>query len=131
MYALERWLTKYQVLHPKGPVLGFCASRPVYPRACVQMLHTKERWLREGLQLKPNELPVKVIKRSVTSKKGKAPEPNEDDENDCVGPGNTIDLYGKWQTEPLCLPPAQNGIVPKVDHLSSSILFIVYKFMKI
>ncbi|KAI3518985.1 hypothetical protein L1887_07933 [Cichorium endivia] len=115
LYALERWLTKYQILHPKGPILGFCSGNPVYPRACVQMLHTKERWLREGLQLKVNELPVKVLKRSVKVNKGKVTvlPPDEDEDNDCVGPGNTIDLYGKWQTEPLCLPPAQNGIVPK------------------
>ncbi|PWA51846.1 DNA repair protein Rad4 family [Artemisia annua] len=113
LYALERWLTKYQILHPKGPVLGFCSGHPVYPRACVQMLHTKERWLREGLQLKVNELPVKVLKRSAKPKKGKVHGADEDDENDCAGPGGTIDLYGKWQTEPLCLPPAENGIVPK------------------
>jgi xeroderma pigmentosum group C-complementing protein len=24
-----------------------------------------------------------------------------------------MELYGKWQMEPLCLPPAVNGIVPK------------------
>nr|XP_043635200.1 DNA repair protein RAD4 [Erigeron canadensis] len=113
LYALERWLTKYQILHPKGPVLGFCSGHPVYPRACVQMLHTKERWLREGLQLKVNELPVKVLQRPVKLNKGKLPGADEDDENDCVGPGGTIDLYGKWQTEPLCLPRAENGIVPK------------------
>ncbi|KAI3798656.1 hypothetical protein L1987_33934 [Smallanthus sonchifolius] len=115
LYALERWLTKYQILHPKGPILGFCSGHPVYPRACVQMLHTKERWLREGLQLKVNELPVKVLKRSIKVNKGKVPEAHEDDENDCIGPGGTIDLYGKWQTEPLCLPSAENGIVPKND----------------
>lgn len=112
LYALERWLTKYQILHPKGPILGFCSGHPVYPRACVQMLHTKERWLREGLQLKVDELPVKVLKRSLKLNKGKVPG-DEDDENDCVGPGGTINLYGKWQTEPLCLLPAENGIVPK------------------
>ncbi|CAH1436955.1 unnamed protein product [Lactuca virosa] len=90
LYAIERWLTKYQILHPKGPILG---------------------WLREGLQLKVNELPVKVLKRSVKVNKGKVTD--EDDETDCVGPTGTIHLYGKWQTEPLCLPHAQNGIVPK------------------
>ncbi|XP_076925936.1 DNA repair protein RAD4-like [Bidens hawaiensis] len=115
LYALERWLTKYQILHPKGPVLGFCSGHSVYPRACVQMLHTKERWMREGLQLKANELPVKVLKRSTKVNKLKTPEADEDDENDHVGPGGTIDLYGKWQTEPLCLPSAENGIVPKND----------------
>lgn len=112
LYALERWLTKYQILHPKGPILGFCSGHPVYPRACVQMLHTKERWLREGLQLKVDELPVKVLKRSVKLNKGKVPG-DDDDENDCVGPGGTVNLYGKWQTEPLRLLPAENGIVPK------------------
>lgn len=60
LYAIEKWLTKYQVLHPKGPILGFCSGHPVYPRTCVRTVKTKERWLREGLQVKPNEHPVKV-----------------------------------------------------------------------
>lgn len=60
LYALEKWLTKYQMLHPKGPVLGFCSGHPVYPRTCVQMLKTKHKWLHDGLQVKSNELPVKV-----------------------------------------------------------------------
>lgn len=60
LYAIERWLTKYQILHPKGPVLGFCSGHPVYPRTCVQTLKTKERWLREGLQVKANEHAAKV-----------------------------------------------------------------------
>jgi hypothetical protein len=37
LYVLERWLTKYQVLHPKGPILGYCAGQPVYPRTSVQV----------------------------------------------------------------------------------------------
>lgn len=60
LYAIEKWLHKNQILHPKGPVLGFCSGHPVYPRTCVQTLRTKERWLRDGLQLKANEVPVKV-----------------------------------------------------------------------
>ena len=96
LYALDRWLTKYLILHPKGPVLGYCSGHPVYPRACVQMLHTKERWLREQLQLKVNELPMKVLKRSAKPNKGKVHGADEDDENDCAGPGKTIYLYGKW-----------------------------------
>lgn len=37
-------------------------------------------------------------------------------EDDCVGGDSKgpIKLYGKWQVEPLCLPYAVNGIVPKV-----------------
>ena len=61
LYAIEKWLTKYQILHPKGPVLGLCSGHTVYPRSCVQTLHTKERWLREGLQVKENEPPSKVF----------------------------------------------------------------------
>lgn len=60
LYAIERWLKKYEIMYPKGPVLGFCSGHPVYPRTCVQTLHTKERWLREGLQVKVDELPAKV-----------------------------------------------------------------------
>lgn len=60
LYAIERWLNKYQILHPKGPVLGFCSGHPVYPRTSVQTLKTKERWMQEALQVKANELPAKV-----------------------------------------------------------------------
>lgn len=60
LYALERWLTKYQILHPRGPILGYCSGHPVYSRTCVQTLKPRQRWLREGLQVKGNEIPVKV-----------------------------------------------------------------------
>lgn len=65
LYALERWLTKYQIIHPKDPVLGFCNGYPVYRRNCVQTLKTREKWLREGLQVKLNEAPAKVYSFSV------------------------------------------------------------------
>ncbi|CAL5368300.1 unnamed protein product [Camellia sinensis] len=110
LYALERWLNKYQILHPKGPILGFCSGHPVYPRTCVQILHTKQRWLREGLQVKANELPAKVLKRSLKLSKAQTSEADDHGEEGCEG---NIVLYGKWQTEPLCLPHAVNGIVPK------------------
>ncbi|XP_052196986.1 DNA repair protein RAD4 [Diospyros lotus] len=110
LYALERWLTKYQIFHPKGPILGFCSGHPVYPRTCVQILHTKERWLREGLQVKTNELPAKVLQRTMKLNKAQASEADVNGEEGCEG---NILLYGKWQTEPLCLPCAVDGIVPK------------------
>ncbi|XP_039027262.1 DNA repair protein RAD4 isoform X2 [Hibiscus syriacus] len=109
LYALERWLTKYQILHPKGPILGFCSGHPVYPRTSVQTLKTKERWLREGLQIKGNEVPAKILKRSAKPKKARVSEEDDCDEIDYKG----IELYGKWQLEPLCLPHAVDGIVPK------------------
>ncbi|CAN1122911.1 DNA repair protein RAD4 [Linum perenne] len=110
LYALERWLTKFQILHPKGPILGFCSGNPVYPRACVQTLKTKERWLREALQVKANELPAKVLNESKKLNKIQFLEGDENEE--CDSKGN-IELYGKWQLEPLQLSPAVNGIVPR------------------
>ncbi|KAJ9172973.1 hypothetical protein P3X46_016157 [Hevea brasiliensis] len=110
LYAIERWLAKCQILHPRGPILGFCSGHPVYPRACVQTLKTKERWLREGLQVKSSELPAKVLKQSGKLKKVKL---SEDDDYDDADSRGTIELYGKWQLEPLQLPHAVNGIVPK------------------
>ncbi|CAH9089903.1 unnamed protein product [Cuscuta europaea] len=110
LYAIERWLNKYQVLYPKGPVLGFCSGHPVYPRTCVQTLQTKQRWLRDGLQVKANEPPAKTLKHSQKQRKEVSGEDGESSEGDS---GGTTELYGRWQTEPLSLPPAVNGIVPK------------------
>ncbi|KAG4191210.1 hypothetical protein ERO13_A07G078100v2 [Gossypium hirsutum] len=112
LYALERWLTKYQILHPKGPILGFCSGHPVYPRSCVQTLKTRERWLREGLQIKGTETPIKVLEQSSKLKKVQVSE----DVCDEIDSKETIELYGKWQLEPLLLPRAVNGIVPKNEH---------------
>lgn len=111
LYVLERWLTKYQTLYPKGPVLGFCAGQPVYPRTCVQSLHTAERWLREGLQIKKGETPVKVVKPSRNLAKECSSSPALLEE-DCLE-GRSTALFGKWQTETLQLPSAVGGIVPK------------------
>ncbi|CAL0307656.1 unnamed protein product [Lupinus luteus] len=110
LYAIEKWLTKYQVLHPKGPILGFCSGHSVYPRTCVKTVKTKERWLREGLQVKAGELPVKEIKRSI--KPQKVQDSGADDYY-CSDSMENSKLYGMWQLEPLNLPHAVNGIVPK------------------
>ncbi|KAM0887916.1 hypothetical protein ACQ4PT_028684 [Festuca glaucescens] len=110
LYALEKWLHKNQVLHPKGPVLGFCKGHPVYPRSCVQTLQSRHGWLPEGLQVRENESPAKVVTRPKRTFNSQSNESNSND--DGVQP--TMELYGKWQLEPLQLPRAVNGIVPKV-----------------
>ncbi|KAF5750000.1 DNA repair protein complementing XP-C cells isoform X1 [Tripterygium wilfordii] len=113
LYAVEKWLTKHQILHPKGPILGFCSSHPVYPRDCVQTLRTKQRWLREGLRVKAEEVPAKVLKHSAKLKKVQL---SEDDGYGEVDSKGIVELYGKWQLEPLILPHAVNGIVPKNEY---------------
>ncbi|XP_048501993.1 DNA repair protein RAD4 isoform X2 [Beta vulgaris subsp. vulgaris] len=92
LYAIEKWLTKYQILYPKGPILGFCSGHAVYPRTCVQTLHTKERWLREGMQVKENELPSKVVKSSSRNRRGQAIEGEDLSEG---GSDGVVSLFGR------------------------------------
>ncbi|BBN03456.1 xeroderma pigmentosum group C-complementing protein [Marchantia polymorpha subsp. ruderalis] len=113
LYALERWLTKYQTLHPKGPVLGCCAGQPVYPRSCVQILHTPDRWLREGLKVREGEIPAKVVKANHLAMKSVKQAANKLDGEEENLPPPTTDLFGKWQCDPWRPPRAVNGIVPK------------------
>ncbi|XP_078180088.1 DNA repair protein Rad4 family isoform X1 [Carex rostrata] len=110
LYAIEKWLTKNQKLHPRGPVLGYCSGHPVYPRSCVQTLQTRQKWMREGLQVRANQLPAKIVKHSkkVVSETSICDEEEQSEAN--------LELYGKWQLEPLQLPHAINGIVPKNEH---------------
>ncbi|KAH0449839.1 hypothetical protein IEQ34_020531 [Dendrobium chrysotoxum] len=111
LYAIEKWLTKYQTLHPKGPIVGYCSGHPVYPRSCVQTVQTRQKWVREGMQIRENEIPAKVIKRSKKT---------ENDQIFDVGFAEdgekSIELFGKWQVEPLQLPHAVNGVVPKNEY---------------
>ncbi|OEL35017.1 DNA repair protein RAD4 [Dichanthelium oligosanthes] len=110
LYALEKWLHKNQILHPKGPVLGFCKGHPVYPRSCVQTLQSRHGWLREGLQIRENELPAKVVTRPKRTFNAQSVQSSANE--DALEP--TLELYGEWQLEPLQLPHAVDGIVPKV-----------------
>lgn len=109
LYALEKWLHKNQVLHPKGPVLGFCKGHSVYPRSCVQTLQSRHGWLTEGLQVRENEPAAKTVTRPkrIFNSQSRESNSNEDELQ------TTMELYGKWQLEPLQLPRAVNGIVPK------------------
>nr|CAB3483004.1 unnamed protein product [Digitaria exilis] len=109
LYALEKWLHKNQILHPKGPVLGFCKGHPVYPRSCVQTLQSRHGWLREGLQIRENELPAKVVTRPKRTFNAQSAQSSTNE--DALKP--TLELYGEWQLEPLQLPRAVDGIVPK------------------
>jgi hypothetical protein len=70
LYVLEKWLTKYETLYPKGPVIGYCAGQPVYRRACVQTLHTTNRWLRECRKLRVVESAAKIVKSRAVAKEG-------------------------------------------------------------
>ena len=93
LYALERWLTKYQIIHPRRPILGYIAGHPVFPRANVRDLHTADRWLREGRIVREEELdqPVKCVasreQRRVQREREKLREARRKHERKHVEPG--------------------------------------------
>ncbi|KZV40185.1 DNA repair protein complementing XP-C cell [Dorcoceras hygrometricum] len=113
LYVIEKWLKKYQIIYPKWPVLGFCSGHAVYPRTCVQMLRTRQMWLHEGMQVKADELPAKVLKCSTRQQKREGVQDNE--YAYAHNEKKNMDLYGRWQTERLLLPRPVNGVVPKND----------------
>lgn len=63
------------------------------------------------------------LKRSIKKIKILESEADDFDQGDSQG---TIPLYGKWQLEPLQLPRAVDGIVPKV---SSFIFYFIFIFI--
>ncbi|KAF9298752.1 hypothetical protein BGZ74_009235 [Mortierella antarctica] len=136
LYALERHIKKFEVLHPRIPVLGHIRGEAIYPRSCVKQVRSKENWLKRARQLKPGELiPVKWIKSrpatiyqmrlqqqtalSGPSKKRKS-SGNEEDEDEDVGQsgegGEQVPLFGEWQTEPYQPPYVVDGKVPRNEY---------------
>lgn len=110
---------------------------PIYLRSQVFNLHTEERWLQEGMQLKPNrefsaidilylfvEQPTKrLAKRMDMRRKRKL---QEMEEGETKGEGEMSEYFGEWQIEKyqpgrvvvrswcvflnlIC----ENGIIPK------------------
>ncbi|KAF9154904.1 hypothetical protein DFQ26_009914 [Actinomortierella ambigua] len=63
LYALERHLKKFEVLHPKKPVLGHIRGEAIYPRSCVKHVRSKEQWLKRAREIKSEEqIPAKWAK---------------------------------------------------------------------
>ncbi|KAG0347736.1 hypothetical protein BG004_007074 [Podila humilis] len=63
LYALERYIKKFEVLHPRIPILGHIRGEAIYPRSCVKQVRSKENWLKLARQLKPGELvPAKWVR---------------------------------------------------------------------
>lgn len=66
------------------------------------------------------------LKRSIKKIKVLESEADDFDQGDSQG---TIPLYGKWQLEPLQLPHAVDGIVPKVSCFIFYFIFILAFWM--
>lgn len=98
IFVLERHIKKYEVIFPKEPVMGHINDEPVYLRANVHLLHTKDRWIRQMREVLGDAKPLKLVKSKN-------------------GTDATVDLYGEWQTKALVIPPvADDGKVPRGEH---------------
>jgi xeroderma pigmentosum group C-complementing protein len=124
LYVLEKHFGKYRVIHPPDtkPV-GFFKAMPVYLRKNLSSLHTAERWLQEGSQVKEGEKPARKMKKRLVGKKRSmvdeqtqlALDENIDDEDfDVEGKEDLVSEYfGPWQVEPYYPGEAMEGMVPK------------------
>lgn len=101
LYALERHLKKFEVLHPREPVLGRIRNEMIYPRSCVKPVHTAETWMKHGRVIRDGEQPVKRVNaRAVTTEKKRAQELAKQE-----GHVLQVACYGEWQTENYTPPP--------------------------
>ncbi|KAF9970639.1 hypothetical protein BGZ65_010986 [Modicella reniformis] len=140
LYALERHLKKYEVLHPKHPVLGHIRGEAVYPRNCVKEVKSKENWLKKGRVIKSDDVvPVKWVKSQAATiyqmrlrqqmalsggkrdSRGVSIEANNDggtkqgqaSSTSGDGGGDLVALFGEWQTEAYKPPWVVDGKVPR------------------
>lgn len=72
-------------------------------------------------------LPKKIHQELQRSIKPQKVQDSEADDYGCSDSMDKIKLYGKWQLEPLNLPHAVNGIVPRVMSLTFWVLFKYWK----
>ncbi|XP_062561773.1 DNA repair protein complementing XP-C cells homolog [Armigeres subalbatus] len=104
LYALKRHLLKFEGIYPPdAPTLGFIKEEPVYARECVQMLHSREIWLKQARTVKMFETPYKVVNAR----------PKYDRAAGQMLPAQPLELYGYWQTQDYEPPTAEDGIVPR------------------
>jgi xeroderma pigmentosum group C-complementing protein len=104
LYVLKKDLLKFQGIYPSdAPPLGFFKGEPVYARECVQILRSRETWIRFARTVKIGESPYKM----VTSR------PKWDKYAKTWRRDLPLELFGEWQTQPYEPPEAKDGKVPR------------------
>ncbi|CEI99475.1 hypothetical protein RMCBS344292_13564 [Rhizopus microsporus] len=109
LYALERHLKKFEVLHPKEPVLGSIRGEKIYPRQCIKTVATADSYRKQGREIIESEQPIKMVKSLATTlEKKRLHEMAKQDGQEVLVP-----CYGEWQTRKIVPDPVVNGKVPK------------------
>ncbi|KAK5136788.1 hypothetical protein LTR08_002084 [Meristemomyces frigidus] len=116
-YALERHLTRQEVLHPRrevGKVNAGTAARPrmeaVFRRRDVLVCRSAAKWYRLGREVRAGEQALKhVVARSPRRAKSPARREDEDDEDGPEGREELTPLYAPFQTRLYVPPPALPG----------------------
>ena len=124
--------------HAVGTIVSKGRAHMVYPRTNLHTLRSKDRWRREFRQVREAEKPHKIVasrkqKPRRQSQQGFGGFPGLDPElgntiSDVVESvgvgraassvasaeeGDTIELYGLWQTDPYNVPSVKNGKIPR------------------
>ncbi|KAG1295059.1 hypothetical protein G6F62_001031 [Rhizopus arrhizus] len=109
IYALERHLKKFEVLHPREPILGSIRGEKIYPRQCVKVVSTADAFRKQGREIIKGEQPIKMVKSTATTIEKKRIHEMAKQEGQEV----LVPCYGEWQTQKIIPDPVVDGKVPK------------------
>ena len=110
-FILKRHFKTHEVLSPGSEAVGMLKGEPFYNRSDVCVVHTAEKWKRQGRIVREDELskPVKLIKKRGVQQ--------VEADLEYLDPSTSQQLmssfYGPWQTDVWQMPSAKDGIVPK------------------
>ncbi len=102
LFCLESHIGKYQAVHPQHVVMEFKEQKG-YFRSNLHNLHSLDKWLENGRELKSGSAPIKIVDARVSKKK----------QFNADGEKRKTELYGRWQTKVFEPAVAENGEVPK------------------
>jgi Rad4 beta-hairpin domain 3/Rad4 beta-hairpin domain 2/Rad4 transglutaminase-like domain/Rad4 beta-hairpin domain 1/Histone-lysine N-methyltransferase NSD-like, PHD zinc finger 1 len=119
LYICEKHLKKFEMIYPQGDEhsVGIINTKSqgyhLFLRSHLHLLHTADRWIRLGRQVRDGEIPVKHVKKISMRRRG-----HRGDAGDAAAAtqDETSALFGRWQTNQWQRPAASNGNVPRSVH---------------